>query len=102
MIKVSKKLAASIVLVVIAWPAGRYVKSRPWESPIKRAYRHCGECGLARDEIGNLIVGLSGTTVTRGHAIELYRATFDKPEDAELCLPCAEAVVDAALKNLHE
>ncbi len=90
------KLFAVLALVIIAWPAGRWVKSRPWESPIKRAYRVCGDCGLAPDEIGNLIVGLSGTTVTREQALALYRATFEEPEDAELCLPCAEAVVEAA------
>jgi hypothetical protein len=47
-------------------------------------------------EPGRLITGLKGTTLTREQAVELYRETFDKPEDAELCHPCAEAVVHAA------
>lgn len=90
------KLFAVFALVIIAWPAGRWVKSRPWESPIKRAYRLCGDCGLAPDEIGRLITELEGTTLTPEQAVELYREKFDEPEDAELCAPCAEAVVEAA------
>ena len=96
MIKVSGKLVASIVLVLIALPVGRWVTSRPLEASIERAYQLCGECGLAPDEVGRLITGLKGTTLTREQAAELYRDTFEKPEDAELCLPCAEAVAEAA------
>ena len=36
------------------------------------------------------------TMQTREQAVELYREKFDEPEDAELCLPCAEAVTEAA------
>ena len=89
------KLLTVSALVIIAWPAGRYINSRPWESPIKRAYRLCGECGLAPDEVGRLITGMKGTTLTREQAVELYRDTFEEPEGAELCMPCAEAVVEA-------
>ena len=72
------------------------MKPKPWQLPIERAYLVCENCGLEPDEIGNLIVGLSGTTLTSEQAVELYRETFDEPEDAELCLPCAEAVASVA------
>ena len=96
MTKKSASLAASILLVLVAWPAGRYLKSKPWDSLIKRAYRACAECGLSPDTVGKLITELEHTTLTHDQAVELFRETFDKPENAELCLPCAEAVVEAA------
>ena len=92
----STKLIAAIVFVLIAVPFGRWVTSRPLEASMARAYQVCGECGLAPDETERLIAGLEETTLTREQALALYRATFEEPNDAELCLPCAEAVVEAA------
>lgn len=42
------KLISAVVLVVIAIPAGRWVRhTRPWESAIQRVPRLYRECGLA-------------------------------------------------------
>lgn len=50
------KLISAVVLVVIAIPAGRWVRhTRPWESAIQRVPRLYRECGLDDDEINRLI-----------------------------------------------
>ena len=50
------KLIAAVVLLVIAIPAGRWVRhARPWETSTQRAHRLCSECGLDDDEIDRLI-----------------------------------------------
>ncbi len=92
------KLAAAVVLVVLAIPAGRWMRhARPWESAKARAHRLCGECGLEADEIDGLIDESSHPTLTREQAMELFYDTFDNDDpDPRSCEPCAEAVLDAA------
>ena len=50
------KLAVAVALVVSAIPTGRWAwHTRPWEAPVDRAYRLCGECGLETAKIDWLI-----------------------------------------------
>ncbi len=92
------KLAAGVALVVLAIPAGRWMRhARPWESAKARAHRLCGECGLEPDEIHGMIDEFSHPTLRRGQAIELFYDTFDDDDSGpRSCEPCAEAVFDAA------
>ena len=66
------------------------------ETPTDVAYRICEACGLARSEIDRLIDDMLHSTLTREENLQLFRATFEMREDAELCIDCAEAVLDAA------
>jgi hypothetical protein len=96
------KLIAAVVLVVIAIPAGRWVRhTRPWESAIQRAHRLCREGGLDDDEINRLIETKSDAGLTREQELDLLYATFEDRADAELCEPCAEAVLDVAAPRKH-
>lgn len=94
------KLIAAAVLVVIAIPAGRWVRhARPWESSIQRAHRLCRECGLGEDEIGRLIAAKMNAGQTREQELDSFYATFENRANAEPCGPCAEAVLNAAGHN---
>jgi hypothetical protein len=84
------------VLVVLAFPAGRWVRSRYWESPEQRTLRLCRSCGLNDTQITALIDDIRHTTLTREAALALLFATFGNAADAEMCLPCGEAVLTAA------
>ena len=92
------KLGIAVALVVLAIPAGRWLRhARPWESAKARAHRLCGECGLTPEEIDGLIDEFSHPTLSREQAMELFNGTFDEDDPpAELCEPCANAVLDAA------
>ena len=72
-----------------------YRKGR-WTRHTKAGNARCEDCGLGADEIDQLIDDWRHTTLTRDEALALFRATFERPEDAELCEDCAEAVLDAA------
>ncbi len=88
-----------LVVVVTLMVAGvaLWVSSRcPWESATERAHRICGECGLRSDETDQLIGDMQHSTLTREENLELFYATFEVWRDAELCEPCAQAVLDAA------
>ena len=76
--------------------SGWLILARPWESLTELAYRLCGECGLTTDEVDWLIDANRHSTLSRGHSLELFYATFENRRDAELCEPCTEAVLDAA------
>ena len=91
------KLTVAVVLVVIAIPAGRWVRhTRPWESATKRVHRLCGECGLTAAETNRMIDQSSHPTLIREQALRSFYATFDNDADSRLCRPCAEAILDAA------
>ena len=65
-------------------------------TPIDVAYQACGACGLDSSEVDQLIDGARHSTSTRDGLLELFRDTFERREDAELCIGCAEAVLDVA------
>ena len=95
------KFAAAVVVVLIATPAGRWMRrTRPWETPIESAYRVCGECGLATAEVDGLIREVRGGELGREQAIKLWVRTYDDParleQARELCGGCVDAVLDAA------
>lgn len=58
-------LAGAVALVVLAIPAGRWLRhAKPWESAKERAHRLCGECGLTPEEINGLIDELKDATLS--------------------------------------
>ena len=63
---------------------------------IDLAYRICDACGLDVAEIDQLIDDIRHSALTREENLDLFRDTFERREDAELCIDCAEAVLDAA------
>ncbi len=84
------------MLPVIFAISGCMFLARPWESPVDRAYRLCGECGLPSSEADGLIGIMRENPKTRVEKLEEFRKLFDDPLDLEYCEPCAEAVLDAA------
>ena len=96
MVKRSTKTVAAM-LPIMAAIAGWLVLARPCVSPTERAYLLCGKCGLTGDEVDWLIDANQNSTLTREQSLELFYATFEYRRDAELCEPCAEAVLNAAV-----
>ncbi len=84
------------VLVAVLIVGLRIAAERPWESATTRAHRLCSECGLTAGEVDGLIETMRLSTLTREENLELFYATFEDRSQAELCEPCAEAVLDAA------
>ncbi len=90
-------LALAIFAVVVAWPTGRWVRNaRPWESPTQRAHRICQQCGLDPVVVDGLIETMRHSTLMREQSLGLFFSTFEEPAAGELCVPCAEAVLDSA------
>ncbi len=90
------KFAAAVGLVVIAIPAGRWMRhTRPWETPTERAHRLCDTCGLDDDQIDQLMDEFGDPTLSREQALALFLDSFENPAAAEPCMPCVEAVMDA-------
>ena len=69
--------------------------TRVMETPLERAHRVCGDCGLLEPEIDQMIENCKGTGLTPTQLIQLLKDIAD-PESFELCRPCAEAVVEVA------
>ncbi len=84
------------MLPVLFAVSGWLILAKSWESPTEWAYLLCGECGLTSDEVDWLIDANRNSTLTREQSLELCYGTFEDRRDAELCEPCAEAVLDAA------
>ena len=96
MAKHAKTILAA-AMIPIAFGAGLWLRfTKPWESPTGRAHRLCRACGLDDAEIKWLIDAKSGTEQTREQELELFYDTFEQRAEAELCEPCAEAMLDAA------
>jgi hypothetical protein len=64
------------------------------ESPTRPTRRSQGECGLDAEDVDRIIDTVQHSTLSREENLELFLGTFEDPDDAELCLPCAEAVLD--------
>ncbi len=90
-------LAVAFCAAVAAWPVGRWVRQTGLrETPTQRAHRLCSECGLDDDEIDRLMDDLGDPALTRAQALAVFFGTFENPAAAKPCLPCAQAVLDAA------
>ena len=50
-------------------------------------------------EVDQLIHDLRHSTLSREANLDLFRDTFERREDAELCIGCAEAVLDAIIPH---
>ncbi len=90
-------LTISALCLPVALALGMTFRStRPWESPDQRAVRVCRQCGLADAKIECLIDTMRDSPASREKKLEAFYATFPKRAHAEPCLPCVEAVLDAA------
>ena len=64
------------------------------ETPTERVYRVCGDCGLTRSEVDELIDDAPKSLLTPAGLIQLWKDTA-KPEAVELCRDYVDAVVEA-------
>ena len=89
-------LIGFILLIALATVVG--LQYSDTETALERAYRECGLCGSDRAEVDRQIENKRRSRLTRDEEIELYYST-GKRLDLEPCLPCVEAVLDAAGKE---
>ena len=100
-------LTAIIVTTVlaVAWRTALKV-SRMNETPVARAYRICRGCGLTAEETDALIDTMRTTDMDRAGKVKLWEATYEDAgrlaQAREECMPCLEAVLDAAEENTAE
>ena len=85
-----------VMPTLVALGAVCWLRSRRPPTPTDVAYRICSACGLDVAEIDQLIDTMRHSTLSREENLDLFRDTFERREDAELCIGCAEAVLDAA------
>lgn len=88
--RTSAKLLAFIplaIIVAVGWFAVRW-----WHDPTVTAYRLCDGCGLTTADVDKYIANKREHNLGRAAELELLRATFADPDDAELCEPCAVAI----------
>lgn len=86
----------AVVLPVFAAGVAWLVIFNGGETTTECARLLCGECGLEPAEIDRLIDGARHATLNRKGMLKLFREQFGNRKDAELCEPCAEAVLAAA------
>lgn len=92
-----------VILAALCLPAalalGLAIRwTRPWESPGQRAVRICRECGLSVPDIEGLIKTMRSSPGSREEKLRALCATFPDRADAEPCVPCSEAVLDATCR----
>jgi hypothetical protein len=87
-----KKIILSVILMVGA----ALVLNLRGESAARKAHRLCEDCGLTKSDTDGLIETMRGAPGSREALLESFFKTFPKRDDAEPCLPCANAVLDAA------
>ena len=85
-----------VMVTLVALGVTFWSRSERPPSPTDLAYRVCSACGLDSSEIDQLIDDMRHSTLTREENLDLFHDTFERREDAELCIDCAEAVLDAA------
>ena len=70
----------------------------PNESLRARAYRLCGDCGIASTVVDTFIETKRDSPLSRQQELDAFRSLF-AGRDASLCELCANAVLSAAAKN---
>ncbi len=71
-------------------------KVHPLETPTERAHRLCTQCGHTPEGVDWLIDAARDSPLDREAALRLHREQYSDPAQADLCEPCAVAVLDAA------
>ena len=91
----------SAALIPVAFALGLWLRcTRPWESPVERAYRVCRECAdLPQEEVDRLIETIRVSPGSREDKLDVFLRLFVDPADADVCEPRAEAVLDAAAEE---
>lgn len=96
------KIQRSIVVIAFALIAFgvavglRVFTSQPPESPLDRAKRICKSCGLDFESTAWLIDQMRHATLTREQQLQLFRVQFEDASEADICEPCANAILDVA------
>ena len=95
------RLVIFALAVVIISVVARTVNQRPAdETPLKRAYRLCSECGFDRAQVDQLVDDAAHSTLDRQKQLELFYSTFGEDDpDPELCRPCADGASLASHKD---
>ena len=92
-------LTLAIFTVVVVAIGFRLAARKPL-SPTELAIEHCRECGMDREWVEQTVSDIQLSGQTREQAIEAWERTYDDPdalaEARVVCLPCVEAVVNAA------
>ena len=68
----------------------------PANTPLGKAIETCRPCGLTADDVTWLIDSVSAAELTRDECLNLFRDQFEDPAKADLCEPCATAILNAA------
>lgn len=92
-------IIAGLVTLVLAAAVFTY-RWHPLETATERAHRLCRQCGRTSDHVDWLIDAVRSSTLDRRESLQLHREQFDDPELADLCEPCAVAVLDAVAEPL--
>ena len=86
-------------VLLVAWRTALKV-GRMNETPAARAHRLCEGCGLTVEETDVLIATMRTTDMDRAGTIRLWASTYEDDKKLaqarEECMPCVEAVLDAA------
>jgi len=83
---------AFIAVVLIGGSAFRYFNH---ETPLERAYRECHSCGIGAAEVDVWVDDCRHSVLDREGLLAMFEVTGGQ-RDREACLPCVEAVVEAA------
>lgn len=86
-----RRIAYPLVVVLGALVVARYASP----APDRDVFDVCRECGLTDEEITRLIEVVGGAGLSRAESLDLFQATFATEGDADLCQPCAEAILKA-------
>ena len=99
------KYARTILAVVVCVAAVAFLAVRvtdrtpPGETPLARADRLCGACGLEANDVAWILDAARRATMTQGALTkycEAYATRSRLQEPRKLCQLCVEAVLDAA------
>lgn len=90
-------IAIAVALFVVVPAVNRFVLTGV---PTIDVYAICGECGLTEVEIDVMIQSKRASSLNREEQIAAWESTYDDPvelaAERDSCLPCVEAVLDAA------
>lgn len=87
-----RRIPYAVAVLLGAIVVARYTSSATDQD----VFEVCRECGLTDDEIARLIEVVGDAGLSRAESLDLFRETFSTEDDADLCRPCADAVLSAA------
>lgn len=88
-----RRLGIIVIIALATVVALQYLEP---EATLDRCYYECELCGLSRGEVARMIQTVATSPLTRKQQIYRYLATGEPGDGKAACLPCVEAVLDAA------